>query len=418
MDAIGSQLSAARPQAVGALTRYFRDLDLAEECFQEACLRALRTWPEKGLPREPAAWLIFVGRNVGLDAVRRQRRQQELPDDEAEQIPAVPEEIDWEEAMAATLDEDVYRDDALRLLFLCCHPELPPKHQVALALRLVLGLSVEEIARAFLVAPRTMEQRITRAKKRIAQGTQDEAAFATPTPMERAHRLRAVGTMIYLLFNEGYSASGGDAQLRLPLCQEAIRLARLLLRLFPSQTEVMGLLALCLLQHSRRDARLDDAGDLVLLDQQDRNLWDASAIAEGLVLVEKALRHRKPGPYQVQAAIAAVHARACRADDTDWAEIDRLYAALEQLSPSPVVTLNRAVAVWKTRGAEAALALVDPLSADLDDYFHFHGTRGALLAETGRTVDARQALERARDLARTPAESAHLEARLRELPPQ
>ena len=274
---------------------------------------------------------------------------------------------------------------------------------------------MDEIARAFLVAPRTMEQRITRAKKRIAKGARDESTFATPSPIERAHRLRTVGTMIYLLFNEGYSASGGDAQLRLPLCQEAIRLARLLLRLFPGQTEVMGLLALCLLQHSRRDARLDAAGGLVLLDQQDRDQWDDAAIAEGLVLVEKALRHRTPGPFQVQAAIAAVHARARTAEDTDWAEIDHLYGALEQLSPSPVVTLNRAVAVWKTQGAKAALSLVDPLAAELDDYFHFHGTRGALLAEAGRTADARRALERARDLARTPAEAAHIRDRLREL---
>jgi len=410
LDWIGVALASARPQAVGALLRYFRDLDRAEEAFQEACLRALRHWPQNGPPRDPAAWLIFVGRNVGLDAVRRERKQEALPADEL-----LSDLDDAEAVVVERLDGERYRDDVLRLLFICCHPELPSTQQIALALRIVSGLSVKEIARAFLVSESAMEQRITRAKSRIAKA---EIAFEAPGAVELAERLAAVAAMIYLLFNEGYSASGGTAQIRLALCQEAIRLARLLLRLFPAEPEIMGLAALLLLQHARAPARLDAEGGIVLLDDQDRGLWNAELIAEGHALVDKALRHRRPGPYQIQAAIAGVHAHAARAEDTDWAEIDQLYALLERLQPSPVVTLNRAVAVAKRQGAAAALAMIEPLAAPLAGYFHFFGVKGALLMQLGRDGEARIAFDRAIALAHTPAEAAHIRQHLDRLAEQ
>jgi RNA polymerase sigma-70 factor (ECF subfamily) len=285
---IEGALTSARPQAVGALLRYFRDLDAAEEAFQEACLRALRHWPVNGPPRDPAAWLIFVGRNAALDEARRQSRHEALPPAEL-----ISDLDDAEAALAERLDGSHYRDDVLRLLFICCHPDLPATQQIALALRVVSGLSVKEIARGFLVSESAMEQRITRAKRRVAAA---DVAFDAPGPAERAERLAAVAAMIYLLFNEGYSATGGTVHVRLPLCEEAIRLARLLLRLFQGEPEIMGLTALLLLQHARAPARLDADGAIVLLEDQDRSLWNQGMMAEGLVLVEKALRHRRPGP--------------------------------------------------------------------------------------------------------------------------
>jgi RNA polymerase sigma-70 factor (ECF subfamily) len=401
---IDAALTSARPQALGALLRYFRDLDMAEEAFQEACLRALRHWPQNGPPREPAAWLILVGRNVTLDQVRRRSKQETLPDE------AVISDLDdTETELAERLDGAHYRDDILRLLFICCHPDLPATQQIALALRIVSGLSVKQIARAFLVSETAMEQRITRAKSRVAQA---DVPFETPGAVERAERLAAVAAMVYLIFNEGYSASGAAEVARAPLCDEAIRLARLLLRLFQAEPEIMGLTALLLLQHARAAARFDADGNIVLLDDQDRGLWDHKMIAEGLALIDKAMRHRRRGPYQVQAAIAALHARAARPEDTDWAQIDLLYAALESLQPSPVVTLNRAVAVSKTRGADAALAMIEPLAARLSGYFHFFGLKGALLLQLGRASEARAAFDRAIALANTAAEAAHIRRHL------
>jgi RNA polymerase sigma-70 factor (ECF subfamily) len=397
---INGAIAAARPQAVGALLRYFRDLDTAEEAFQDACLRALKNWPTNGPPRDPAAWLIMVGRNAALDGVRKRARQTELP----------PEEVlsdldDAETAAVERVDGADYRDDVLRLLFICCHPDLPATQQVALALRIVSGLSVKQIARAFLVSDAAMEQRITRAKGRIAQA---DVPFETPGPVERAERLAAVAAMLYLVFNEGYSAGGPRA----PLAEEAIRLTRLLLRLYQTEPEIMGLLALMLLQHARTRARFAEDGSIILLDDQDRALWDRNQIVEGLALIDKAMRHRRPGPYQVQAAIAALHARAAKPEDTDWAQIDRLYATLERLQPSPVVTLNRAVAVSKVDGPQAALALIEPLADRLSGYFHFFGLKGALLLELGRDAEARVAFDRAIALANTPAEAAHIRQHL------
>jgi RNA polymerase sigma-70 factor (ECF subfamily) len=401
---IDAALTSARPQALGALLRYFRDLDLAEEAFQEASLRALRHWPQNGPPREPAAWLIMVGRNVALDQVRRRSKQEALPDEET-----ISDLGDAETELAERLDGADYRDDILRLLFICCHPDLPATQQIALALRIVSGLSVAQIARAFLVSETAMEQRITRAKSRVAGA---DVPFETPGAVERAERLAAVAAMVYLIFNEGYSASGASEVARAPLCDEAIRLARLLLRLFQSEPEIMGLTALLLLQHARAAARFDTQGHIVLLDDQDRGLWDHKMIAEGLALIDKAVRHKRRGPYQVQAAIAALHARAARPEDTDWAQVDLLYAALETLQPSPVITLNRAVAVSKVRGPDAALAMIDPLAARLSGYFHFFGLKGALLLQLGRAGEARAAFDRAIALANTAAEAAHIRLHL------
>jgi RNA polymerase sigma-70 factor (ECF subfamily) len=400
---IDGAITAARPQAVAALLRYFRDLDLAEEAFQDACLRALKSWPANGPPRDPAAWLIMVGRNAAIDSVRRRAKQTELPDEDA-----LSDLSDAEADQAERLDASDYRDDLLRLLFICCHPDLPATQQVALALRIVSGLSVKQIAKAFLVGESAMEQRITRAKAKVAGAG---VPFETPGAVERSERLAAVAAMIYLVFNEGYSAGPHDDE-RAALSDEAIRLARLLLRMFAAEPEIMGLLALMLLQHSRLAARFDASGNGVLLEDQDRTKWKRPMIQEGLALIDKAMRSQKPGPYQIQAAIAGLHAQAATAGDTDWVQIEALYRALEVHTPSPVVTLNRSVAVSKTSGAEAALALIDPLAERLDGYFYFHGVRGSYLKELGRAREAREAFNRAISLANTPAEAAHIRQHL------
>ena len=399
---IDSALTAARPQAVAALLRYFRDMDTAEEAYQEACLRALKSWPCNGPPRDPTAWLILVGRNAALDGARKRSRDTELPPDDV-----ISDLEDAEAPLIERLDGSHYRDDVLRLLFICCHPELPATQQIALALRIVSGLSVAQIARAFLVSDTAMEQRITRAKARIAKA---DVPFEAPGPAERAERLAAVAAMIYLLFNEGYSAGIDPA--RAPLCDEAIRLARLLLRLFQTEPEIMGLTALMLLQQSRLPARFDAVGEAVLLEDQNRALWNVKQMSEGLALIDKAMRHNRPGPYQVQAAIAATHARAAIAADTDWAGIDALYAALERMQPSPVVTLNRAVATAKIHGPQAGLAMIAPLEGALSGYFHYFGARGAFLLQLGRTAEARADFDRAIGLAGTPAQAAHIRRHL------
>ena len=400
---IDAALVSARAQAVAALLRYFRDLDLAEEAFQDACLRALKNWPKNGPPRDPAAWLIMVGRNAAIDVTRRRAKQTELPSEQ--QL----SDLDDVEAVAVQrLDEADYRDDVLRLLFICCHPDLPATQQVALALRIVSGLTVPQIARAFLVGESAMEQRITRAKAKVAGAG---VPFEAPDAAERAERLGSVLAMVYLVFNEGYSAAD-PASDRALLCDEAIRLARLLLRMYPAEPEIMGLLALTLLQHSRIAARFGPDSVAILLEDQDRTRWNKPLIQEGLALIDKAMRARKPGPYQIQAAIAGMHAHADTADETDWAEIDQLYAALERHTPSPVVTLNRAVAVAKINGPQAALDLIAALDDRLGGYFYYHGARGAFLMQLGRNAEAREAFNHAIALANTPAEAAHIRQHL------
>lgn len=406
-DWLSSVLGSARPKAIAALLRRFGDLDLAEEAFQEACLRALKSWPTNGPPRDAAAWLIMVGRNSAIDQVRRKSKEAPIPEEER----AISDLGDTESAIAGAIDDAHYRDDILRLMFVCCHPELPATQQIALALRIVSGLTVKQIARAFLVSDAAMEQRITRAKAKVAKA---DVPFEAPGPAERAERLVAVAAMIYLVFNEGYtagaSATGTDA--RATLAGEAIRLSRLLLSLFPTEPEIMGLAALLLLQDARAAARFDESGELVPLDRQDRTRWNRSSLAEGLALIDKAVRHRRPGPYQVQAAIAALHARALKAEETDWEQIAELYGALERMQPSPVISLNRAVAVAKVRGPEVALEMIAPLAASLQGYFYFHGVRGTFLRDLGRTREARIAFDQAVALANSPAEAAHIRAQL------
>lgn len=390
---------------MAALTRYFKNVDLAEDAYQDACIRAVKSWERKGVPKDPTAWLILVGRNAGIDALRRRETERSVADGLELETDLGDIEADYAEA----IDTSDYRDDVLRLLFMCCHDELPVQDQLALALKVVVGFSVDEIARAFLVKPKSMEQRITRAKKKAAAVV---ASLETPSPQERATRLNAVLVMLYLLFNEGYASHGGPDYIRKSLCQEAIRLTRLLLQLFPGQPEVMGLLALCLLHDARRSARQDVTETLVPLDDQDRTLWDQSQIAEGQVLIEKALRRGRPGAFQIQGAIAAVHCAALNAEATDWAEIERLYLALERVQPSPVVTLNRLVAVSKVRGPEEALKGMAAIEPDLGGYLYFHSTRGAFCAEFGDVEGACAAYRKALTLGPSDAERSYIQNRI------
>lgn len=406
-DTISAHLAIARPVALAALTRYFRRFELAEDALQEASIRAAKAWQSGGLPRDPKAWLITAGRNAGIDALRKDKRLVY-----GIKTGEFDETSDPEVEIADLIDNRAIRDDVLRLMFMCCQPELPPQDQLALALKVIGGMSVPEIARAFVVQPRTMEQRITRAKKKAAAIA---SRLETPSLTERTQRLSAVLAMIYLMFNEGYSSAGGDTHIRTTLCEEAIRLTRLILTLFPSQPEAMGLLALCLSQHARRTARIDNDGGLVRLEDQERSMWDQNMIAEARTLIEKALRSGKPGPYQIQAAIAAVHCAAKIPDDTDWPEIERLYGVLEILQPTPVIKLNRAVVVAKTKGPAEALALLEPLGDDLANYMHFHTTRGSLCRETGDLKAAHDAFSRALELGPNAAEASYIRKRIAEL---
>lgn len=406
---LSTRLRAARPRVIAALNRYFGDVDLAEDAFQEAAFRASRTWSPGNLPRDTVAWLIIAGRNHGIDLIRKTRR--ESPQ-ELSQLENYADPDTHEEDMVEAADHRAFRDDFLRLLFTCCHPILRRDQQIALSLKVVAGLSVEEIARAFLIKPKTMEQRITRAKKRISTAS---IPYSTPGAQERTERLNAVATSIYLLFNEGYSTTDGNAWIKTSLCEEAVRLARLLSRVFPEEPEIRGLLALCLLHHSRRKARVDISGRAITLDNQDRHLWDRTMIAEGRVLIEAALRRGRPGPLQIEAAIAATHALAPNEAATNWAEIERLYRALEIVRPTPVVTLNRAAALAHVAGPQWALDLIDPLSTALASYAPFHAMRGALLAELGNSTAARQALESAIDLTGSETERFHIQNRISEL---
>lgn len=403
---IETVLRTARPRAMAALLRHFGSVEVAEEAFQEACLRALRHWAEQGAPRDPTAWLVRVASNAGTDNVRRALRETSLPDEIA-----APDR-NAEDEIAEALDDGAYGDDVLRLLFICCHKDLPTTQQIALALRIVCGLSVADIARAFLVSEAAMEQRITRAKRTVANA---DIRFEPPSPALRAERLGAVSSMIYLLFTKGYAAAAHESARARPLCEEAIRLARLLLDLFPDEPEVMGLLALLLLQHSRRDARFDASGSVILLEAQDRGRWDQAAVSEGIKLTDRAFRMHKPGPYQLQAAIAAMHGRAATFSETRWDEIERLYRVLEDMWPTPVVALNHAVAIWRAAGAREALAHIEPLATALAGYFHYHAVLGQLLEAEGRQGEAAASYRRALALAQSAAEAAQIRACLDQL---
>ena len=387
------------------LIRLLGDFDLAEEALADAFRAALEQWPREGVPANPRAWLVSAGRFKAIDGIRRRARFVAL-DDVAEQVEAIPDDTPaWD-------GEDI-EDDRMRLVFTCCHPALSPDAQVALTLREVCGLTTEEIALAFLSTAPTLAQRIVRAKAKIRDA---RIPYQVPTPAELPERLDSVLRVVYLVFNEGYSASSGDSLTRVDLSSEAIRLGRLLVELLP-EPEVLGLLALMLLQESRRAARASPAGELVLLADQDRSLWNQAQIAEGSALVERALASRRFGPYTLQAAIAAVHAAATTADATDWTEIVGLYDILLSAEPSPVVELNRAVAVAMRDGPAAGLGLVDAILArgDLQDYRLAHAARADLCRRLGDAAQARASYDRALALTRQEPERRFLERRLAEL---
>jgi RNA polymerase sigma-70 factor (ECF subfamily) len=411
-DAIDAAFREEWGRIVATLIRRTGDWDLAEECTQESFAEALRRWPADGVPQRPGAWLTTVAGNRAVDRLRRRARGAELLEQAGRQ--AAPANPDDEETMPELFSEtDEIEDDRLRLMFTCCHPALPLDGRVALALRSLAGLTTTEIARAFLVPEETMAKRLTRTKAKI---TAAGIPYRVPPGHLLPERTNGVLAVLYLLFNQGYSATSGAELIRAGLCDEAIRLARALQQLMPNEPEVSGTLALMLLQHSRRAARLDGDGQLVTLEHQDRSRWDRAEMDEGLRLLEAALRRRQVGPYQLQAAIAACHARAATADDTDWQEIAGLYALLERQTPSPVVTLNRAVAVAMAGGIDAGLAIVEGLSGDarMERYYLLHATRADLLRRRGDLADAAAAYERAVPLAPSEAERRYLLGRLGE----
>lgn len=404
---IGALYRRESRRVLATLIRLLGDFDLAEEALHEAFRAALEQWPREGIPGNPRAWLISTGRFKAIDGIRRQARFHAL-DDVAELVESIPDEN-----AKQAFDEDTLEDDRLRLIFTCCHPALAADAQVALTLREVCGLTTEDIARAFLTPAPTLAQRIVRAKAKIRDA---RIPYQVPERPELPERLDSVLRVIYLVFNEGYSASSGTQLIRHDLSGEAIRLARLLLDLLP-EPEVMGLLALMLLHESRRPARTSADGDLIVLEDQDRTLWDRALIAQGTALVERALLSRRFGPYTLQAAISAVHAEADSAAATDWPQIVALYDVLLSLQPSPVVALNRAVAIAMRDGPEAGLALVDGILAGgaLNDYHLAHAARADLCRRLGRHDEARTAYRRVLELARQEPERRYIERRLAEL---
>jgi RNA polymerase sigma-70 factor (ECF subfamily) len=392
-------------RVLATLIRLLGSFDLAEEALHDAFTAAVEQWPREGIPENPRAWLVSAGRFKAIDRIRRRARFDES-------VAKIARELDEDAEIAPELDEDHVEDDRLRLVFTCCHPALQPDAQVALTLREVCGLATEEIARAFFTAATTIAQRIVRAKAKIRDA---RIPYKVPSRDELPERLDAVLRVVYLVFNEGYYASSGAALTRHDLSGEAIRLGGLVVELLP-EAEAVGLLALMLLQESRRAARASAEGDVILLEDQDRSLWNREQIAEGVKLVERALSTRQFGPYTLQAAIAALHAEAPSASQTDWAQIVGLYDLLAQASPSPVVDLNRAVAVAMRDGPAAGIPLIDALLArDLANYHLAHAARGDLYRRLGKTREARASYERALTLAQQEPERRFLGRRLAEL---
>jgi RNA polymerase sigma-70 factor (ECF subfamily) len=403
-EAVGEAFRAEWGRVVAHLIRVTGNWDLAEECAQDAFARALERWPCDGVPENPGGWLKVTARNRAFDRLRRTR----VGEDKLREVGKTLSEYEEQDT-----DEGGIEDDRLRLIFTCCHPALPIEGQVALTLRTLCGLTTVEIARAFMVPTETMAKRIVRVKHKIEDA---RIPYRVPPDHQLPERLRAVLVVLYALFNEGYSATAGADLIRRDLCAEAIRLARLLVELMPDEPEALGLLSLLLLQDARRPARLDGAGDLITLEEQDRSLWDRAAIAEAIAILDKTMRLRRPGPYQLQAAIAACHTTAATADETDWGEIVVLYDRLSQMVSSPVVALNRAVAIAMADGPEAGLLVVDEIeeSGALDGYYLLPATRADLLRRLGRTAMARGAYERALELAPTEAERRYLGKRIAE----
>jgi RNA polymerase sigma-70 factor (ECF subfamily) len=397
-------------RVLATLVRLLGDLDLAEESMHEAFAAALESWPKTGIPDKPRPWLISTARFKAIDAIRRRARFDAAQTDLVAHI----ESRDH----SAPLEDEEIEDDRLRLIFTCCHPALPPEAQVALTLREICGLTTEEIARAFLVTPATLAQRIVRAKTKIREAS---IPYEVPTPEDLPVRLDAVLQVIYLVFNEGYSAAAGAEVTRAELTGEAIRLGRLLTELQPESEvpnpEIIGLLALMLLQESRRGARTSPTGELILLENQDRSLWNRKQIAEGVALVEKALSSRRFGPYTLQAAIAAVHAEAESVGATDWRQIVAIYDQLVRMQPSPVVHLNRAVAIAMRDGPEAGLTHIDAVlkHGELANYYLAHSARADMCRRLGRTAEARSSYEKALALTQQEPERQFLQERIRQL---
>ena len=391
---------------LATLIRLLGDFDLAEDSLHDAFSSALDQWPKEGVPANPRAWLVSAGRFKGIDRLRKAKHT----DTSLDSIGELP---DTDNVDPADRMDDAVRDDQLRLIFTCCHPALATEARLALTLREVCGLTTEEIASAFLTTPATLAQRIVRAKAKIRGA---RIPYQVPTPSELPGRLDTVLRVIYLVFNEGYSASSGQSVTRPELSGEAIRLGRLLMELLP-EPEVLGLVALMLIQESRRDARTSPAGDIILLEDQDRSNWDKELIAEGAVLVERALSSRRFGPYSIQAAIAAVHAEASSASATDWPQIVALYDILLSIEPSPVVELNRAVAIAMRDGPEAGLKIIDNIigRGELSDYHLVHSARAEMCRRLGRNVEAQNSYTRALSLVRQEPERRFLERRLREV---
>jgi RNA polymerase sigma-70 factor, ECF subfamily len=406
-ETIDAVYNAESRRVLATLIRLLGDFDLAEDAMHDAFRIALEQWPQTGVPANPRAWLVSTGRFKAIDQLRHRARTEEIP------LEPLTEQLTANPGREVELDEAEVEDDRLRLIFTCCHPALSPEARVALTLREVCGLTTEEIARAFLTTPPTLAQRIVRAKAKIRDA---RIPFEVPSQNELPDRLDAVLSVIYLVFNEGYYPSSGESLTRPDLSNEAIRLGRLLMDLLP-EPEVIGLVALMLLHESRRSARTSPTGDLVLLEDQDRSLWNRDLIAEGQALVERALSSRRIGPYTLQAAIATVHAQAPTAAATDWVEIVGLYGVLMRVSPSPVVELNRAAAIAMRDGPLAGLELMDAILArgDLTDYHLAHAARAELCRRLGKTAQARAAYEQALSLARQEPERRFLKQRLAEL---
>jgi len=409
-ESVEAVYRAQSRRVFATLVRVLGDFDLAEEALHDAFAAAIETWPRDGIPDNPRAWLVSAGRFRAIDALRRRVRHDASLTHIAEQLKQTGDD----DGDRLEPDEQHLEDDRLRLIFTCCHPALPAEARAALTLREVCGLTTEEIARAYLATPPAIAQRIVRAKNKIRDA---KIPYQIPTAADLPDRLDTVLHVVYLVFNEGYSASSGASLTRADLSGEAIRLGRLILELLPAEPEVTGLLALMLLQESRRLARTDAAGELILLENQDRALWNRDHITEGLALVQRALSSRRFGPYTLQAAIAAVHAEAPTPAATDWSQIVGLYTLLARTTPSPVIELNRAVAVAMRDGPAAGVELIDAILArgDLADYHLAHSARAELCRRAGRTDDARASYRRALALAKQEPERRFLEARFAEL---